>query len=207
MVVCSAILSKRFKSAHYFGVFLCLTGGGMTLLNDSSHSLSKTPSSHPYSYYGDILAILAAILYGIGDAAGEFWTKHIDRKEYLGMLGLHGSVVSLMLFLIFERNTIEAIFIDTPTFMTTLSMLIWYVPSVVLFYTLATLFLVSSDATLLSLSLQSSNLWAILFSTLAFRESPPLSFCFAAIFVAAGVSIYELLGNAHQATTLDPDEV
>jgi hypothetical protein len=58
--------------------------------------------------------------------------------------------------------------------------------------------MVSSDATLLNLSLQSSNLWAILFSVAAFRESPSLLFYIAVIFVVAGVFVYEILGNASQ---------
>lgn len=209
MLVCNLVLSKKYQAAHFIGALLCVIGGAMTLLADFDHSTTYRVSSpsHPHSYFGDMLAILAAILYGIGDAASEYWTKHVDRKEYLGMIGLHGAIVSLILSLLFERDAISNAFAGE-TFVT-ISTVVWYILSVVFFYVLATLFLVSSDATLLNLSLQASNLWAVLFAFVAFRETPSFLFSFAVIFVAAGVSVYELLGNASQESTKEefgPDD-
>jgi solute carrier family 35 protein F1/2 len=202
MLVCGLVLGKKYRLANYVGVILCLSGGAQTLLidiNHSSHPISA--SSHPHSYYGDLLAASAAILYGIADAASEFWSKHVDRKEYLGMIGLHGAVVSFVIFLLFERNAVLDTFEDSRNFFPALGLMLWYIPSLVSFYVFATLFLVSSDAALLTLSLQSSNLWAILFSIVAFGESPPLLFCVSVVLVVAGVTVYELLGNAAQDTT------
>lgn len=199
MLVCGLVLAKKYRLANYIGVILCLSGGALTLLTDTNHSSHHiSASSHPHSYYGDLLAASAAILYGIADAAGEFWTKHVNRKEYLGMIGLHGAVVSFVLFLLFERNAVLGIFEDSRTFFSALGLMFWYIPSLVSFYVFATFFLVSSDAALLNLSLQSSNLWAILFSIAAFGESPPLLFCVSVVLVVAGVTVYELLGNAAQ---------
>ena len=198
MLVCHFILKKKYLMAHYIGAMLCLIGGAILILADFNHSTNLISSpSHPKSYFGDILAVLAAILYGIGDAASEYWTKHVDRKEYLGMIGFHGAIVSFLLFLIYEWDAVYDAVTDTDGLMIIICA-IWYISSVVLFYVLATLFLVSSDATLLILSLQASNLWAVLFSFVAFGENPSSLFYFAVTFVAAGVSVYELLGNKFQ---------
>lgn len=197
MVVCTLVLAKKYRSAHYIGVLMCLSGGALTLWTDMNHSRNQlSAASHPHSYYGDVLATIAAILYGFADAAGEFWTKHVDRKEYLGMIGLHGAVVTFVLSVLLERDAVFSIFEDSRTVFATVGLLCWYIPSLIAFYVLASLFLVSSDAALLTLSLQSSNLWAIMFSIAAFGESPPLLFSLSVVLVVAGVTVYELLGNA-----------
>eukprot|EP00980_Cylindrotheca_fusiformis_P010790 scaffold2442_cov146-Cylindrotheca_fusiformis.AAC.5 len=204
MVVCGLFLGKKYRFAHYVGVVLCLSGGALTLWTDMTHSSNQflAGSLHPHSYYGDVLATLAAVLYGVADAAGEFWTKRIDRREYLGMIGLHGALVTLFLFLAFERDSVLAVFQDSKTFFAALGLVLWYIPSLVAFYVCTSFFLASSDAALLTLSLQSSNLWAILFAIAAFGESPALLFCISVALVAAGVTVYELLGNA---TTQDSE--
>ena len=199
MLVCRFLLAKEYKPQHFLGVVLCMAGGILTIWSDLDHANDQTvSSSHPHSYYGDTLAVVAALIYGVSDAAGEFWTKHVDRKEYLGMLGLFGSIFTLILFPLLERDSVYELFVDGSTFLPAMGVILVYVPLLVTYYVSATLFMVSSDATLMNLSLQSSNVWAILFSLAAFRESPPLIFYIAVIFVVAGVFVYELLGNASQ---------
>jgi hypothetical protein len=65
----------------------------------------------------------------------------------------------------------------------------------VTYYISTTLFYVKSDATLLNISLQCSNLWAILFSAAAFHELPPTLFYVALVLVVGGVFVYELCGK------------
>jgi solute carrier family 35 protein F1/2 len=211
MLVCGFLLAKVYKPQHYFGVILCMTGGLLTIWTDLDHrnDPSSTSQSHPHSYYGDMLAVVAALIYGVGDAAGEFWSKHVDRKEYLGMIGLFGSIFCLVIVPIWERDAVYELFEDSSTILPALGVMLLYIPLLVTYYVSATLFLVSSDATLLNLSLQSSNLWAILFSVVAFRESPPLLFYVAVVFVVAGVFVYELLGNScpHRTSKISPPAV
>lgn len=191
MLVCRFLLAKVYKPQHYLGVVLCMTGGILTVWSDVEHTHDQKTSSHPHSYYGDVLAVVAALFYGIGDAAGEFWTKHVDRKEYLGMLGLFGSIFTLILSALCERDAVYGLFADGDSFFPTIGVIIVYVPLLATYYVSSTLFLVSSDATLLNLSLQSSNLWAIIFSVVAFRETPSALFYAAVVFVVAGVFVYE----------------
>lgn len=197
MLVCHLLLGKVFRLPHFLGAALCLSGGILTVWNDIvtvDGQPSTMPALHPHSYFGDILALIAAILYGIGDAAGEFWSKHVDRKEYLGMLGFFGTFFCIVLVFCFETEAIADLFHDKST--TAVAVMFWYIPSLVAFYVSATLFLVHSDATLLILSLQSSNLWVACFSALVFRETPSLMFYLAVGLVFSGVFVYELLGNS-----------
>jgi len=197
MMACRWLLQQKFSTHNFLGVALCLCGGIITVLSDRGNTtLAVLKHSSDSSFYGDVLAILAAMIYGVGDAAGEFWAKHVDRKEYLGMIGLLGSMVTFVLFLFLESNNLYDRIVTTssqtfPTF-TIISFIVGYALFLAAYYILATLFLVTCDATLLNLSLQATNLWAILFSVVAFQESPSWSFFLAVALVASGVCIYEL---------------
>lgn len=43
---------------------------------------------------GDVLCILASILYGIANVSEEFLVKQNDRTEYLGFIGIFGAFIS-----------------------------------------------------------------------------------------------------------------
>jgi len=43
---------------------------------------------------GDVLCLSGAALYGISNVAEEFLVKKFSRIEYLGMIGLFGSLIS-----------------------------------------------------------------------------------------------------------------
>jgi solute carrier family 35 protein F1/2 len=196
MLVCHFLLGKVYKPNHYAGVMMCMTGGSLIMWADLNRSNSDaTLVSHPHSYFGDLLAVSAAILYGVSDAAGEYWTKHVDRVEYLGMLGLFGALFTLALSGLLEREAILTLLTGTDAWLPVAGILFWYLCSLVTYYISTTLFYVKSDATLLNISLQCSNLWAILFSAAAFHELPPTLFYVALVLVVGGVFVYELCGK------------
>ena len=205
MISCHFLLGKVYRPLHFLGASLCVVGGILTMWTDlaASNSESEGPSipSHPHSYFGDILAVTAAVLYGLGDALGELWCKHIDRKEYLGMLGFFGAFWCCLLIFCTEYEQVLDLFRDWDNFYPAFGIMCFYVPTLVLYYVSASFFLVTSDATLLNLSLQSSNLWAICFSVVAFQEAPSPLFYIALVLVVSGVFVYELLGNESRCST------
>ena len=190
-MVCRFLLGKRYNRCHGLGVCLAVAGGLLTFRVDMKH----LPNQHPDSLFGDGLAILAALLYGISDAAGEFWSKHVDRKEYLGMLGFFGAIITASLCPLIELDAIRSLFLESENRPSALTTMMIYIPLLVAYYVASSLFLVTADATLLNISLQSSNLWAIVFSVVAFREAPPIFFYAAMLLVVTGIFAYEVLGN------------
>mmetsp|Transcript_74039 Transcript_74039/g.150319 ORF Transcript_74039/g.150319 Transcript_74039/m.150319 type:complete len:418 (+) Transcript_74039:194-1447(+) len=197
MLFCRLLLGKEYRRMHYVGVILCMLGGTITILTDKDDiSSSSGKISHPDSYGGDVLAVLASLGYGVGDACAEFWSKHVSREEYLGMIGVFGALYTLMASFLCERQAVlEVLASDNEQIIQTAGMILLYIASLVGYYILESLFLMKSDATLLNLSLQTSNFWAILFSIIAFREAPDLQFYISIATVISGVLIYELCGN------------
>ena len=43
---------------------------------------------------GDVLVLCGAIMYGVSNVAQEFVVKNYSRVEFLGMIGLFGSIIS-----------------------------------------------------------------------------------------------------------------
>eukprot|EP00977_Amphora_coffeiformis_P004022 scaffold804_cov165-Amphora_coffeaeformis.AAC.1 len=199
MVFSMRILSRSFGKYHYVGVLLCVIGGGLTVWADFDKQ-SDSSSDH-HSYIGDMLAVVAAFIYGLGDVISEYCVKNVDRYELLGMLGLYGAIFTGLTFPWIDYEALSGIVHDRTKSeqMEIFGVLVWYIASVLSYYITEALFFVSSDATLLNLSVQSSNLWAILFSFVVYDVLPPLLFYPALILVVGGVCVYELKspGTAH----------
>lgn len=163
---------------------------------------------HSHSYVGDALAIGAALLYGLGDSVAEYSIKHIDRVEYLFMIGLCGSFLTgIQVPFTEEGQELYQFVMETPT-VTQLQALFgiaFYIPALVSFYAFATLFLMHGDATLLVLSLQATQFWAILFSVVAEQSKPTASFFVAVTLMVAGVFVYEICGGQASSSTSNLD--
>ena len=43
---------------------------------------------------GDVLVVAGAGLYGVSNVGQEFVVKHYPRSDFLGMIGLFGSLIS-----------------------------------------------------------------------------------------------------------------
>ncbi len=164
---------------------------------------------------GDVFAIIAALLFGFNDTLAEYCICNATINEYLAMMGLFGFVFSMSESIIFESQQvtdfIHLIFThmtgSRPTMTTNTTteeilvkdfnlskiVVLWfvYIFCLVFFYTTASHFLRIADATLLSLSLQSSNMWTMMFSILVQHVYPVSLFYMAVVLVFVGVWVYE----------------
>ena len=152
---------------------------------------------------GDLMAVVAAVCYGLGDTIAEYSIKHIDMQEYLGMLGLFGLIISGCIFPWLEGGTISSIFFKIRgeenggikpgdnELLQICFLLVVYILSVYCYYMSQAFFLIASDATLLNMSLQAANLYAIGFSVMFYQTWPQALFYFATFLVVTGVFVYQ----------------
>ena len=200
MLLASYFMARSFRLPHYVGVVLCLLGGAMTVYTDigSGNGNTNTADSttYPHALSGDILALLAAVMFAMGDTISEYFVKNFDRLEYLGMLGLFGAIVTLLQFPFLEYDGLYTLFVRTgwQQQLTVFGVMVVYVAGVLFYYVVATLFLVEGDVTLMELSLQASSLYAILLSIIAAHVAPALLFYPAMLLIVTGVFVYEVLG-------------
>ena len=202
MFFSARILARSFGTYHCVGVLLTVLGSALTIWVDH-----KKDSSSAHSNIGDVLAVLAALLNGFQDVVAEYCIKNVDKSEYLGMLGLFGALFTGIVFPWLEREALfDFVYDRTPSEQWEIVIVVfWYVASVLAYYLGEAFFLVSSDATLLNLSMQTSNLWAISFSFFAYNILPPMLFYPALILVISGVAIYELKPTMGPKNTNEPE--
>jgi len=194
MIISRYILSRTFSFHHFAGVFLCLLGGTMTVWNDIDTD-TTTVNTNTHSFIGDLFAIAGAISFGLTDTVAEYSVKHVDRKEYLGMLGFFGAIISFIQSPIIGEWEVLVNLCTKMSWDVQLQVmvtLIWFIASVITYYIAASYFLLKSDATLLNLSLQAAQFWAISFTVFAESVVPPPIFFVATVFVILGVFIYEI---------------
>ena len=149
------------------------------------------------------MAVVAAVCYGLGDTIAEYSIKHIDMQEYLGMLGLFGLIISGCIFPWLEGGTISSIFFKVRgeenggikpgdnELLQICFLLVVYILSVYCYYMSQAFFLIASDATLLNMSLQAANLYAIGFSVMFYQTWPQALFYFATFLVVTGAFVYQ----------------
>ncbi|XP_076374039.1 solute carrier family 35 member F2-like isoform X2 [Tachypleus tridentatus] len=101
------LLKVRYKIVHILGVGVALLGVGCLVWADLEED--KTSQIASNRLLGDMLCLTGAALYGVSNIAEEFVVKTYNRVEFLGMLGLFGSVVNGIQLAILERTELAVI--------------------------------------------------------------------------------------------------
>ncbi|XP_053449802.1 solute carrier family 35 member F2 isoform X4 [Nycticebus coucang] len=104
------ILHARYRVIHFIAVSVCLLGVGTMVGADIL--AGRQDSSGSDVLIGDILVLLGASLYGISNVCEEYIVKKLSRQEFLGMVGLFGTIISGIQLLIVEYKDIAAIHWD-----------------------------------------------------------------------------------------------
>ncbi|KAI6697868.1 hypothetical protein NL676_017987 [Syzygium grande] len=105
LVLTWVFLGTRYSLLQLFGAALCILGLGLVLLSDAG--VGGGGGSKPL--LGDILVIGGTVFYAISNVGEEFCVKKKDLVEVVSMIGLYGSLVSVVEISIFERQSIESI--------------------------------------------------------------------------------------------------
>ncbi|XP_024133219.1 solute carrier family 35 member F2 [Oryzias melastigma] len=101
------ILKTRYKVAHYVAVGICLLGVGAMVGADLLAGRDQGSTSN--ILLGDALVLLSAALYAVSNVAQEYTVKNLSRVEFLGMLGLFGTIISTIQMVILERKAVSTI--------------------------------------------------------------------------------------------------
>lgn len=102
VVISMLFLHSKFSWRHYVAVLMCLLGLSVMIL----HDWKKAASGGTHRILGDVMALGSAILYAISNTCQEVLVKHDDWKEYLGMVGVGGAVISFIQLLLTERQAL-----------------------------------------------------------------------------------------------------
>ncbi|KAM5245971.1 solute carrier family 35 member F2 [Ctenodactylus gundi] len=104
------ILRARYRVIHFIAVFVCLLGVGTMVGADIL--AGREDNSGTNVLIGDILVLLGASLYAVSNVSEEYIVKKLSRMEFLGMVGLFGTIISGIQLLIVEYKDVTRIHWD-----------------------------------------------------------------------------------------------
>lgn len=92
MVLSWIFLKTRYRPWHFVSVAVCLFGVGAMVGADLLAGRDQGSSSHVL--LGDGLVLVSAALYAVSNVCQEYTVKNLSRVEYIGMIGLFGTLIS-----------------------------------------------------------------------------------------------------------------
>ncbi|XP_044059931.1 solute carrier family 35 member F2-like [Siniperca chuatsi] len=107
MILSWWVLKTRYRPVHYIAVCICILGVGAMVGADLLAGRDQGPTSN--ILLGDGLVLLSATLYAVSNVSQEYTVKNLSRVEFLGMVGLFGTIISTIQMVILERNDVATI--------------------------------------------------------------------------------------------------
>ncbi|XP_066501082.1 solute carrier family 35 member F2 [Hoplias malabaricus] len=92
MILSWYFLKARYKIIHYVAVCVCLAGVGAMVGADLLAGRDQGSTNN--ILLGDGLVLLCAVLYAVSNLCQEYVVKNQSKEEFLGMLGLFGTLIS-----------------------------------------------------------------------------------------------------------------
>ena len=86
------ILYARYRVIRFIAVAVCLLGVGTMVGADIL--ARKEDNAGNGVLIGDILVLLGASLCAVSNVCEEYILKKLSRQEFLGMVGLFGTIIS-----------------------------------------------------------------------------------------------------------------
>eukprot|EP01119_Soliformovum_irregulare_P000966 TRINITY_DN10713_c0_g1_i1.p1 TRINITY_DN10713_c0_g1~~TRINITY_DN10713_c0_g1_i1.p1 ORF type:complete len:328 (-),score=46.54 TRINITY_DN10713_c0_g1_i1:66-1049(-) len=187
-IPCVMILSRIFLKTRYtlrqlIGVGVCLVGLVVLVVSDYFYNEHETAKN---ALLGDLLCICGAILYSISNVSEEYMVKTHTRMEWLGMIGVGGSIISAIQLAIFERTELR----DASWNVSAVLLVIGFAIFLFSMYSLTPYMLQMCSATLFNLSLLTSDVLAIVASIFIFDTTPSFFYFLAFFIIIAGLILY-----------------
>lgn len=101
------ILKTRYRLMHFVAVAVCLLGVGAMVGADILAGRDQGSTSDVL--LGDGLVLLSAVLYAISNMCQEHTVKNLSRIEFLGMMGLFGTLISGIQLAVLETDAVRKI--------------------------------------------------------------------------------------------------
>ncbi|XP_054482179.1 solute carrier family 35 member F2-like [Anoplopoma fimbria] len=107
MVLSWFLLKTRYRLVHFVAVGVCLLGVGAMVGADILAGRHQGSTSDVV--LGDGLVLLSAVLYAVSNVGQEYTVKNLSRIEFLGMMGLFGTVISGIQLAVLETRAVATI--------------------------------------------------------------------------------------------------
>ncbi|XP_030638956.1 solute carrier family 35 member F2 [Chanos chanos] len=100
-------LKTRYRLVHFVAVVICLLGVGAMVGADLQ--AGRDQGSNSDVLLGDGLVLISAALYAVSNVCQEYTVKNLSRMEFLGMMGLFGTLISVIQMAVLEIKAVADI--------------------------------------------------------------------------------------------------
>ncbi|KAK9536805.1 hypothetical protein VZT92_006565 [Zoarces viviparus] len=107
MVLAWFFLKTRYRLVHFVAVAVCLLGVGAMVGADIL--AGRDQGSTRDVVLGDGLVLLSAVFYAVSNVCQEYTVKNLSQIEFLGMMGLFGTLISGIQLAVLETRAVAAI--------------------------------------------------------------------------------------------------
>ncbi|XP_049745329.1 solute carrier family 35 member F2 isoform X4 [Elephas maximus indicus] len=156
------ILHARYRVVHFVAVAVCLLGVGTMVGADILAGRENNSGSDVL--IGDILVLLGASLYAVSNVCEEYIVKKLSREEFLGMVGLFGTIISSVQVLIIEYQDIADIHWDWKIAL----LFVAFALCMFCLYSFMPLVIKATSATSVNLGILTADLYSLFFGLFLF---------------------------------------
>ncbi|XP_065585030.1 solute carrier family 35 member F2-like isoform X2 [Artemia franciscana] len=180
------VMRVRFKIIHIVGVSVSLMGIGCLVWADadSSKEVDKGVESR---LTGDMVCMAGAFFYGVTNVAEEHFIKKYDQIEFLGMLGLFGTVISGFQLALTEHPQVSSM---NWHHWEEIGLVVAYSAALYAFYATVPLVLSSLGSTAFNLSLLSTDYYSLIAGVALFRYKYHALYAMSFVFFISGTIIF-----------------
>uniref|UniRef100_A0A8C5UKS9 Solute carrier family 35 member F2 n=2 Tax=Microcebus murinus TaxID=30608 RepID=A0A8C5UKS9_MICMU len=156
------ILYARYRVIHFIAVSICLLGVGTMVGADVLAERQDNSGSNVL--LGDIFVLLGSSLYAISNVCEEYVVKKLSRQEFLGMVGLFGTIISGIQLLIVEYKDIASIHWDWKIAL----LFVAFALCMFCLYSFMPLVIKATSATSVNLGILTADLYSLFFGLFLF---------------------------------------
>jgi len=187
VVVLSRIFLKtRYTFVHITAVVLSIAGMVILFISDLVQGESANGGSNPI--LGDFLCLISSVLYAISNVGQEATVKKYDRVTYLAMIGLYGSIFSAVQLAILERKELQTMAWSGGV----IGYIIGFALCLFIMYSFAPIMMEVAGATLMNLSLLTSDIFGIFAAIFLFDRELSWLYFLSFVVIVSGLAIYNL---------------
>ncbi|KAM9451257.1 solute carrier family 35 member F2 isoform 1-T4 [Clarias gariepinus] len=190
-------LKTRYRPLHFIAVVVCLLGVGAMVGADLL--AGRDQGSNSSVLLGDSLVLISAALYAVSNMCQEYTVKNLSRVEFLGMMGLFGTLISGVQLGVLEVGAISrinwnwTIYLLFPSYVLCMYGLYSFMPVVVKM----------TSATAVNLSLLTADLFSLFCGILLFHYKFSVLYILSFVVITLGFILF----NVVPTYTTDPGEV
>ncbi|XP_072230372.1 solute carrier family 35 member F2 isoform X2 [Leuresthes tenuis] len=192
-------LKTRYRPVHFVAVTVCLLGVGAMVGADVL--AGRVQGSTSDVVLGDGLVLLSAALYAVSNMCQEHTVKNLSRVEFLGMMGLFGTVISGIQLAVLETHAVAAI-----TWSLYISMLFaGYALCMFALYSFMPVVVKMTSATAVNLSLLTADLFSLFCGLFLFHYKFSALYIISFVVITVGFVMFNAIPT-YLALPEDPAE-